>query len=139
MARTAAVFFTIQLTSLRGVLLSKTLLPSALFLRALPREYPGGSKSWIFMGALLGFPVGLLLGVVIHRGDFCMHSAVREALAGRRGPQVRAYLAALGFLLLTVNGLAAFGVLTLSLPEVTPAASIVGGVMFGVGMVAGKG
>jgi uncharacterized protein len=91
------------------------------------------------MGALLGFPVGLLLGAIIHRGDFCMHSAVREALAGRRGPQVRAYLTALGFLLLTVNGLAAFGVLTLSLPEVIPAASIVGGVMFGVGMVAGKG
>ena len=59
------------------------------------------------MKALLGLPVGLLLGFVIHRGDFCMHSAVREAIAGARGQQVRAYLMALGFLFLTVNGLAA--------------------------------
>lgn len=57
------------------------------------------------MTALLGLPVGLLLGLVIHRGDFCMHSAVREALGGTRGGQVRAYLVALGFLLVTVNGL----------------------------------
>ena len=91
------------------------------------------------MSALLGLPVGLLLGLVIHRGDFCMHSAVREAIGGTLGAQVRAYLMALGFLLLTVNGLAAFGVLTLSLPPVTPAGAIVGGLLFGVGMVAGKG
>jgi hypothetical protein len=89
--------------------------------------------------ALLGLPVGLLLGFVVHRGDFCMHSAMREAIAGTRGRQVRAYLLALGFLLLTVNGLAAFGLLTLALPPVAPAAAIVGGLLFGVGMVAGKG
>jgi uncharacterized membrane protein YedE/YeeE len=89
--------------------------------------------------ALLGLPVGLLLGVVVHRSDFCMHSAVREAIAGRRGPQVRAYLMSLGVLLLAVNGLAALGVLHPSLPRVTPAAAIVGGLVFGVGMVAGKG
>lgn len=91
------------------------------------------------MSALLGLPVGLLLGLVIHRGDFCMHSAMREAIAGTRGRQVRAYLVALGFLCLTVNGLAVAGLLTLSLPPVTPAAAVVGGLVFGVGMVAGKG
>ena len=68
-----------------------------------------------------------------------MHSAVREAIAGRRGSQVRAYLVALGFLLLTVNALAAFGVLTISLPPVTPAAAVVGGLIFGLGMVMAKG
>ena len=91
------------------------------------------------MRVLLGLSVGLLLGVVVHRGDFCMHSAVREVVAGRRGPQLRAYALALGVLLLTVNALAAFGVLALSLPPVTPAATIVGGLIFGVGMVMGKG
>lgn len=89
--------------------------------------------------AFLGIPIGLLLGFAIHRGDFCMHSAVREAIAGGRGRQVRAYLLALGFLLVTVNALAAFGILTLSLPPVTPAASIVGGLTFGLGMVMAKG
>jgi len=68
-----------------------------------------------------------------------MHSAAREALAGTRGRQVRAYLVALGVLLVTVNALAASGVLTLSRPPVTPTAAIVGGLVFGVGMVAGKG
>lgn len=91
------------------------------------------------MRALLGLPVGLLLGVVIHRGDFCMHLAVREAIGGTRGPQLRAYLIALGFLLLTVNGLAAVGLLEVALPPVTPIAAVVGGVVFGVGMVVGKG
>jgi hypothetical protein len=52
---------------------------------------------------------------------------------------VRAYLVALGVLLVTVNALAALGVLTVSLPPVTPAAAIIGGLVFGVGMVAGKG
>jgi uncharacterized membrane protein YedE/YeeE len=91
------------------------------------------------MRALLGLPVGLLLGVVIHRGDFCMHSAVREALGGRRGPQTRAYLVALGFLLLTVNGLGAIGLLGVALPPVMPVAAIIGGLVFGVGMVVGRG
>ena len=91
------------------------------------------------MRALLGLPVGLLLGVVIHRGDFCMHSAAREALGGARGPQVRAYLVALGVLLITVNGLAAVGLIAVALPPVTPVAAIIGGLVFGVGMVVGKG
>jgi uncharacterized membrane protein YedE/YeeE len=91
------------------------------------------------MPTLLGLSVGLLLGVVVHRGDFCMHSAVREAIAGRRGSQVRAYALALGVLLVTANALAAFGVLRLSLPPVTPVATIIGGLVFGVGMVLGKG
>jgi hypothetical protein len=91
------------------------------------------------MVSLLGLPVGLLLGVVLHRGDFCMHSAVREAIAGRVGSQVRAYLAALGFQLAVVNGLAAFGILVLSLPPVAPVAAIVGGLAFGAGMVTAQG
>ena len=91
------------------------------------------------MRALLGLPVGLVLGVVIHRGDFCMHSAVREALGGERGSQVRAYLVALGFLLLTVNALVAVGLLAVALPPVTPVAATTGGLVFGVGMVVGKG
>lgn len=91
------------------------------------------------MEALLGLPVGLLLGFVVHRGDFCMHSAMREAIGGTRGRQVRAYLLALGVLLLTVNALASSGIITLALPPVTPTATIVGGLLFGVGMVAGKG
>ena len=93
----------------------------------------------MWMTALLGLPVGLLLGLVVHRGDFCMHSAIREVVAGTPERQVRAYLVALAFLLVTVNGLAAFGALTLSLPPVTPAAAVIGGLIFGLGMVMARG
>lgn len=91
------------------------------------------------MAALLGLPVGLLLGIVLQRGDFCMHSAVREALGARAGYQVRAYLAALGVQLGLVNSLAALGVLTVFLPPVTPVATLAGGLLFGVGMILAKG
>lgn len=91
------------------------------------------------MASLLGLPVGLLLGVVLHRGDFCMHSALREGLAGGAGPQTRAYLMALALQLILVNGLAALGALVVPLPPVTPVATVVGGLIFGAGMVAAKG
>jgi hypothetical protein len=91
------------------------------------------------MTALLGLPVGLLLGLVLHRGDFCMHSALREAMQRRVGYQVRAYLVALGVQLGLVNLLGALGAITLSLPPVAPVAALAGGLVFGAGMVLGKG
>lgn len=91
------------------------------------------------MAALLGLPIGLLLGIVLHRGDFCMHSALREVLTGRAGAQVSAYLVALGVQLGFVNVLAALGAVTVSLPTVTPAAALSGGLVFGAGMVLAKG
>lgn len=91
------------------------------------------------MAALLGLPVGLLFGVVVHRGDFCMHSALRDALALDASRQVRAYLLALGLQLGLVNALAAVGALTVSLPAVTPIGALVGGLVFGGGMVLARG
>ena len=91
------------------------------------------------MTALLGLPVGLLLGVVVHRGDFCMHSAMREGLAGKAGPQMRAYLLALAAQVLVVNALAAAGILHVSPPPVAPVAAAAGGLVFGSGMVLAKG
>ena len=91
------------------------------------------------MESFLGLPVGLLLGVVVHRGDFCMHSALREVLAGRPGSQMRTYLTALGLQLAAVNLLVALGVLALALPPVIPVAAMIGGAVFGVGMVMAKG
>lgn len=88
---------------------------------------------------LLGFAVGLLLGVVLHRGDFCMHSALREITNRRPGPSLRAYLLALAVQLAVVNALGILGWLEIPFPAVALAATSVGGLVFGVGMVLAKG
>ena len=88
---------------------------------------------------LLGLVVGLALGTVLHRGDFCMHSALREAVEGRRGWNVQAYLLALAIQLVVVNALGGLGWLFVPVPPVAAAAAAVGGLIFGIGMVLAKG
>lgn len=91
------------------------------------------------VGILLGFAVGSLLGIVLHRGDFCMHSALREVIHGRPGSSLRAYLVALAVQLVAVNTLGIIGWLDIPFPTVTVAATLIGGLVFGTGMVLGKG
>lgn len=91
------------------------------------------------LGVLSGFAVGALLGVVLHRGDFCMHSALREIVNRRPGSSLRAYLLALAVQLALINMLGIVGWLEIPFPPVTVAATTVGGLVFGVGMVLGKG
>jgi hypothetical protein len=90
---------------------------------------------WPVTGLLVGFGLGL----VIHRGDFCMHSALREALGGRPGESLRAYLLALGIQLGLVNTLAWLDLLAVRWPPVQPAAAVTGGLVFGVGMSLARG
>jgi uncharacterized membrane protein YedE/YeeE len=91
------------------------------------------------MVSLSGLVVGALLGVVLHRGDFCMHSAFRELLARRPGHSIRAWLVALGLQVVVVNGLAGVGWLVVFRPTVELSAALMGGFLFGIGMVMGKG
>ena len=90
---------------------------------------------WAFTGLFVGFP----LGFVLHRSDFCMHSAFREALAGRPGFSIRAYPLALGVQLLVVNSLASLRLFSVPIPPIELAAAAVGGLVFGLGMVFAKG
>lgn len=89
--------------------------------------------------AALGLLVGVPLGVLIHRGGFCMHSAFRQLLKGERSSSFFAYLLALGSQLLLVNILAASQLLVVPVPPLTWLAATVGGLMFGFGMVWAKG
>ena len=91
------------------------------------------------MWAMLGLLVGIPLGVVLHRGDFCMHSALREALGRRPGHSVRAYLLALAIQLGLVNALADLRLLQVAVPPVTWVAAASGGFIFGVGLVLARG
>ncbi len=68
-----------------------------------------------------------------------MHSAAREALAGRPGPSLAAYLVALAVQLALVNALGVLGVLRVQPPPLSVTAALLGGLVFGVGMILGKG
>lgn len=91
------------------------------------------------MSAALGLLVGLPLGVVLHRGGFCMHSALQEALSRQAGHSARAYLLALAVQLAIVNALGHSHLLLVPVPPVAGVAAALGGVIFGVGMVLSKG
>jgi len=68
-----------------------------------------------------------------------MHSALRELLGRRPGRNLRAYLVALAVQLLAVNALASIGWLVVPLPPVAVVGAVLGGVVFGMGMVLAKG
>jgi len=87
----------------------------------------------------LGLVVGIPLGVVIHRGGFCMHSGFRLALRCERSSSFFAYLLALGIQVVAVNALAESQLIRIPLVPLTWLASIVGGLTFGFGMVWAKG
>lgn len=83
--------------------------------------------------------LGIALGVVVHRGAFCMHSGFKQALARERSSSFHSYLVALGMQLLFVNLLFHFGYLTIRLPGFSPLAALTGGFLFGLGMIWAKG
>lgn len=68
-----------------------------------------------------------------------MHSALRQVLKSERSSSFLAYLLALGCQLVFVNALAEAGLLIVPVPELTWLAAVVGGIMFGLGMVWAKG
>ncbi len=68
-----------------------------------------------------------------------MHSAFRQVLKAERSSSFFAYLLALGCQLVLVNALAEARFLVVPVPPLTWLAAIVGGLMFGFGMVWAKG
>ena len=84
----------------------------------------------------LALAAGLALGYLLERGDFCFHSTLRGLV--RRPPQlnlVRAYLLTLLIAVPLVQGMIALGWIT---PWIAPwawQANLVGGLIFGAGMV----
>jgi uncharacterized membrane protein YedE/YeeE len=93
----------------------------------------------MLLTASLGFMVGIPLGLLIHRGEFCMHSGFRKILRGEKSSSFLAYLLALGFQMIVVNALAASQLLTVPVPPLAWPAAAVGGLIFGFGMVWAKG
>lgn len=78
---------------------------------------------------------GCLLGFVLHRGDFCLHGAMREVCEARPGPQLRAWALTVGLLTALASLATMTGVVGTVAPPLSLRAVFAGGLVFGVGMV----
>lgn len=91
-----------------------------------------------------GFVIGLLFGAAAQASRFCLRSACIEFWRGSLGPKVAVWLLVFGFALLLVQAQIAAG--TLSVTDIrqlssggTLSGALIGGLMFGVGMILARG
>jgi uncharacterized membrane protein YedE/YeeE len=91
----------------------------------------GITFGFIASGLLLGIAVGFIL----QRGRMCMNTAFRDAIFIKDLTLFRAYLIALIVMIIGANVLNDVGVIRLAVQPFYPIANIVGGYVFGLGMV----
>ncbi len=86
-----------------------------------------------------GLAVGFLFGYVLQHGRFCMNTAFREVLLSRDFTVFRAYILALVVLILGANLMDWLGIIHFRFIPFTWVANMLGGYIFGIGMVLGGG
>lgn len=86
-----------------------------------------------------GLLVGTAFGFVLQRGRFCMNSAFRDTIFLQDFTLFRAYLFALLIMIVGANFLEDMGLMTLRRQTFYPLANIVGGYIFGMGIVLAGG
>lgn len=90
--------------------------------------------------ALAAFAIGVGFGAIARWSGFCMRGAVEDALTTPNAPRLRGFLSAMVVALVVVQALVMAGRLDLSKAVVLPptlfwGGALLGGAMFGVGMV----
>jgi uncharacterized membrane protein YedE/YeeE len=100
-----------------------------------------GDGTVLLMAGLL---TGLLFGVAAQRSQFCLRASTVELSRGRTGPRMAIWLIVFSTALFATQGLIALGFLQVSdARQLSGAGSmsgaIIGGAMFGVGMVLARG
>lgn len=88
---------------------------------------------------LSGLIVGVVFGFILQRGQFCMNSAFRDTLFIKDFTMFRAYLIALVIMVVGANILEDMGTIVLKRQTFYPLANIIGGYVFGIGMVLAEG
>lgn len=88
---------------------------------------------------LTGLGVGLLFGFALQRGRFCMNSAFRDIILGRDFTLFKALSVAILVQMIGFSILAMTGVISLNPKPFMWGANIVGGLLFGFGMVLAGG
>ncbi|MEJ2697282.1 MAG: YeeE/YedE family protein [Candidatus Sulfobium sp.] len=92
----------------------------------------------------LGFIVSALLvggafGFILQRGRFCMNTAFRDTIFIKDFTMFRSYLIALSVMIIGSNILNDVGIIHLRAQSFFPLANIIGGFLFGLGMVMAGG
>jgi hypothetical protein len=82
---------------------------------------------------------GLVFGYVIQRGGFCLTRALSNAVLMRDGTILRAYLLALLVAMVGVELLEVLGLVDIPLRPLRWLSNVVGGLLFGVGMILSGG
>jgi uncharacterized protein len=90
--------------------------------------------------ALAAFAIGAVFGALGRWSGFCLRGAVEDALTVREAPRLRGFLLAMAVALVSVQALVLTGHLDISKAVVLPPSlfwggALLGGAMFGVGMV----
>jgi uncharacterized membrane protein YedE/YeeE len=82
-----------------------------------------------------GLVLGLAIGFVLQRGRFCMNTAFRDTIFIQDFTLFRGFLIALVIMIVGANILNDLGVIWLAVQPFYPIANIVGGYVFGLGIV----
>lgn len=93
---------------------------------------------------MTGLTVGLVFGACAYRARFCLRAATAEVADGRLGPKLMIWLMAFLSALIAVQGAIAAGWLEVSAARQLAATgslsgAIIGGLMFGAGMILARG
>ena len=92
-----------------------------------------------FAFAISALICGGLMGWTLQRGRFCMNTAFRDTIFIGEFVTFRAFLVALIISIIGANLLSDYGVVTLKAQPLWPVAHILGGFVFGMGMVLAGG
>jgi len=88
---------------------------------------------------LSGLIVGILFGFALQRGRFCMNSAFRDILLLKEYTLLKAVIVAIIVSMLGFHAMASLGIIQLNPKSFYWGANIVGGFIFGIGMVLAGG
>ncbi len=92
-----------------------------------------------YMVLISGLLVGILFGFVLQRGRFCMNSAFRDIILLKEYKLVKSVVIALLTCMIGFGILGLSGLITFNPKPLTLLGSIIGGIIFGIGMVLAAG
>ena len=88
---------------------------------------------------IVGLIIGFIFGFILQRGRFCMNSAFRDIILLKEFKLAKAVAVSLAVLMVGFAIFALPGVFTLAPRSFQPVGAIVGGLIFGIGMVLAAG